>query len=75
MIIGEADVSSACQHEEVRLIQVQMGGEELHYMCFDTPSVQRCPSLLLEKGDRGNDRVREGQVKKANECINLIVQY
>jgi hypothetical protein len=74
VIIGEADVSSACQHEEVWLVQVRTGAEESHYMCFDAPSVQRHPSLLLEKGDRGNDGVREGRVENVNECVSLIVR-
>jgi hypothetical protein len=75
MIIGEADASSACQREVVRLVRVRTGTDESRNVGFDAPSVQRRLSLLLEKGDRGEDWVREGRVEKANESVGLLVRY
>ena len=60
-------MSSACQHEEVWLIQVQTGAEESRYMCFDAPSVQHRPSLLLADEPTENLDSRTGE-----EILGLI---
>src|SRR5229473_5372034 len=70
---SEADAGDAGKSEEVRFVGVGTGTNEAGYAGCDAPVVQRGRSIVLDKGDCGQDGIGNRRVKETNECISLIV--